>query len=716
MGNPGAGREKEKRRLIIERRRGRSVNQNRMCKFFTAGCFLAGASFSRVDAGGSSAPNIILILTDDHGWSQRSGLMDPLVPGSKSDYLETPNMDRIAREGMRFTSGYAPAPLCTPTRRSILCGTSAPRSGTEFPSETGWIPHQRMTIPFALKAANPGYRCAHFGKWGGKHMISTPEECGYDASSGVTDNPEGGMPATFGYPDHNSAPPHFIDNEDPKRSFSVSDDSVDFIRQQVTENRPFYVQASYYAAHLSIVCKESTLNKYTEKGVPDRGYTQAYAAMIEDMDAGIGRILDVLDELGIAENTYVFFMSDNGGRGDVPGGSAERPALNDPLTGSKQTLFEGGVRVPFMARGPGVFPESVCRVPVCGYDLLPTFYQLAGGTDPLPEYIDGGSINALLADPENGAAERPHSALFFHRPGRQVSALRHGDYKLIINWSSLGTIRTRELYHVGIDPGETGRNIANENPERTELLQGVLLDYLEEIGAYSPPSPVEPGTIPGAVVIYANDFSGFVAGDPGLSATVNPGLGYTANQVTLDGAGHLISTGTSSGSGFRVQLSEAPLAAPAIKLTTTMRAQTSGSWIGIGFHGEDVQKLNAPAANSGPWLLINAGSFRVKGGSAVNGSDSLFSSTHTAGDVLTFEMTYYTAKKTVDIALNGIAVTNGLAVTHVFPDGTESDPEIKFLQMQLWNELDDTAYIDSVTVETLPGKATGFLVEVIGRQ
>ena len=186
--------------------------------------------------------------------------------------------------------------------------------------------------------------------------------------------------------------------------------------------------------------------------------------------------------------------------------------------------------------------------------------------------------------------------------------------------------------------------------------------------------------------------------------------------MTLDGAGHLISTGTSSGSGFRVQLSEAPLAAPAIKLTTTMRAQTSGSWIGIGFHGEDVQKLNAPAANSGPWLLINAGSFRVKGGSAVNGSDSLFSSTHTAGDVLTFEMTYYTAKKTVDIALNGIAVTNGLAVTHVVPDGTESDPEIKFLQMQLWNELDDTAYIDSVTVETLPGKATGFLVEVIGRQ
>jgi arylsulfatase A len=690
--------------------------QNRIFKFFTAGCFLAGAQAGHADNGGRSAPNIILILTDDQGWSQTSGLMDPLVPESGSGYLMTPNIDRIAQEGLRFTSGYAPAPLCTPTRRSILCGTSAARSGTEFPSETGWIPHQRMTIPKALRMVNPEYRCAHFGKWGGRHMISTPEECGYDASSGVTDNPEGGMPDSFGYGSHDETPPFFIDNEDPKRSFSVSDDSADFIREQVAANRPFYVQASYYAPHLSVVCKEDTLIKYLEKGTPDRGYTQAFAAMLEDMDSGIGRILDVVDELGIGDNTYIFFMSDNGGRGQIPGGDPERLPTNYPLTGSKQSLYEGGIRVPFMVRGPGIPQQSVCRVPVSGYDLLPTFFDLAGGSSALPEYIDGGSMKPLLLNPDSGAMQRPRDALFFHRPKTLVSSVRQGDYKLMLLWNSLGTVRSSELYHLNLDPREAGRNITAENPEKAEQLQTMLLEYLQEVGAYSPPAPVLPGSIEGAVVIYANDFSGFVAGDPGLSATVNPGLGYTANQVSLNGEGHLVSTGTAAGSGFRVQLSEAPLVAPAIKLTAAMRALTSGSWIGIGFHGENVQKLNDSAANGGPWLLITDKSVRVRGGTAVSGSNQLYQNTHVAGGILTIEMTYYTETKAVDLSLNGIAVVKGLALVHEFPEGTPSDPSIKFLQVQLWNDLDDTAYIDSVTVETLPKQAAGFSVEVIGRR
>ena len=131
----------------------------------------------------ADSPNIILILTDDQGWSQRSGLMDPENPKSGSGYLHTPAMDRIADEGMRFTGGYSPAPLCTPTRRSILCGTSAARSGSEFLSK--WVPADHLTLPRALKQANPEYRCAHFGKWG-ERMISSPEECGYDVSDGHT--------------------------------------------------------------------------------------------------------------------------------------------------------------------------------------------------------------------------------------------------------------------------------------------------------------------------------------------------------------------------------------------------------------------------------------------------------------------------------------------------------------------------------------------------
>ena len=132
-----------------------------------------------------SRPNILLILTDDQGWSQRSDWMHPDVGDSRSEYLHTPNMNRIADEGMRFTSGYAPAPLCTPTRRSILCGTSAARSGTEFSSK--WVPADHMTIPRALRQADSAYQCAHFGKWG-EQMISSPEECGYNVSDGHPSN------------------------------------------------------------------------------------------------------------------------------------------------------------------------------------------------------------------------------------------------------------------------------------------------------------------------------------------------------------------------------------------------------------------------------------------------------------------------------------------------------------------------------------------------
>lgn len=691
-------------------------------RWCTTGILAASSQGLVSSAEAAMPPNIILILTDDQGWSQRSGLMDPLVPESKSDYLETPNMDRIAHEGVRFTSGYAPTPLCTPTRRSILCGTAAARSGTEFPSESGWVPHEHTTVPFALRAAHPEYRTAHFGKWGGRHMISTPEECGYDASSGVTDNPDGGMPASFGYANHNVAPPYFIDDEDPKRSFSISDDSVAFIREQVAANRPFYVQASYYAPHLSVVCRQETLDKYEAKGTPDRRYTPAFAAMMEDLDAGIGQILDVLDELGIADNTYVFFMSDNGGRGEIPGGDSDLLPTNHPLTGSKQSLYEGGIRVPFLVRGPGIPAGSVSREPVSGYDLLPTFFDLAGGVAAFPELstdllrdVDGGSmagsIAPLLFNPESGTIERPWDGVFFHRPRLLVSAMRRGDYKLILNWSSLGAIVSRELYDVGIDPREEGREISSEFPHIADQLEALLLNHLEGVGAYSPPAPAEPGTGEGWTILYANDFSGLTSVGPGQTASVDPGLGYTAVQAELNGAGQLVSTGSIAGSGFRVQLCEEPLAASKIKLTATLRATSGNRWVGIGFHGEDVQKLNDPEANSGPWLLITDRSFRIKGGTSVSGSDSLFQNTHAPGDQLTFEMIYQVRGNAVDVLLNGLVAAEDLPLVHEYPEGIVSDPSIRYLQMQIWNELDDTAKIDRVVVETFENPASGLAVE-----
>jgi len=429
-------------------------------------------------------PNILLILTDDHGWSQLSARMDPKLAESMSKYLETPNMNRIMDEGMRFTSGYSPAPLCTPTRRGIQCGTTAARSGTEFRSP--WVPAKHMTIPKALKRANADYRCAHFGKWG-EQMISTPEECGYHASDGMTGNNTGGMPKTLGVKGgHEDGPPHFIDNKDPKRTPSMTSSAIAFMRKQAQAGAPFYVQASYYAQHLSVVCSEKTLAKYETKGVPDRGYPRAWAAMMEELDRGVGRLLDTLDELGIADNTYVFFTADNGGRGTAPGGDVKRRATNHPLTGAKHSLYEGGIRVPFMARGPGVKAGSVSRVPVAGYDFLPTFYDLAGGSGALGDEIDGASFKSVLHNSQTRSIERPNDALIFHRPGRFESAIRNGRHKLFVRWTPQGKIAATELYEVDSNPAEQGRNLATEDPNKAEALKKQLLGYLESVDAEKP--------------------------------------------------------------------------------------------------------------------------------------------------------------------------------------------------------------------------------------
>ena len=436
-------------------------------------------------AAASAPPNILLILTDDQGWSQVSGLMDPRIPASRSTYLETPNIDRLAREGMRFTSGYSPAPLCTPTRRSILCGASTARCGSEFKSK--WIPAEHTTIPKALKKANAAYRCAHFGKWG-EQMISTPEQCGYDASDGMTGNNTGGMPSTLGVTGgHEDGPPHFIDNDDPKRTRTVTDRAIAFMSEQAGAKRPFYVQVSYYAVHLSVVCRDKTLKKYKDRGEPDRGYTQAWAAMLEEMDDGVGRLLATLEKLGVADNTYVFFTADNGGRGTVPGGKATtRTATNHPLTGAKHSLYEGGIRVPFLARGPRITAGSVCHQPVVGYDFLPTFHALAGGGGDLTDEIDGVSIAPLLSDPKDGSIDRPNNAVFFHRPGRKFSTIRQGNYKLMVYWTPEGAVRSRELYHFDPDPQEEGRNIADKDPAKVKEMERILLAHLESVGAEKP--------------------------------------------------------------------------------------------------------------------------------------------------------------------------------------------------------------------------------------
>jgi arylsulfatase A-like enzyme len=273
--------------------------------------------------------------------------------------------------------------------------------------------------------------------------------------------------------------------EDPKRTASVTQRAVRFMREQADSGRPFYAQVSYYAPHLRVEVLEATLERYRRKGQPDRRYTPAWAAMLDELDGGIGELLDELDRLGIADTTYVFFMSDNGGRGDVPGGDRSHLPTNHPLSGAKHVLLEGGIRVPFLVRGPGIAAGSVSRVPVTGYDLLPTFYELAGGAAPLPEEIDGGSIRPVLSDPENGEVVRPSDALYFHRPRASMSAIRRDDYKLLIRWSRQGEIAERRLHDLSVDYSET-ENLADEQPARADLLEKKLIEYLRSVGVEIP--------------------------------------------------------------------------------------------------------------------------------------------------------------------------------------------------------------------------------------
>ena len=198
------------------------------------------------------------------------------------------------------------------------------------------------------------------------------------------------------------------------------------------------------------------------------------------MDRAIGRILTAIDESGEAQNTQVWFMSDNGGRGTVPGGVRQALPPNAPLSGAKHSLLEGGIRVPFMVRGPAVAAGSVCHVPVSGYDLLPTFFELAGGKGELSDELDGGSFVSLFSKPSQDRITRRPGALIFHRPKRSTSAVRQGDYKLLATLGQDGAVSSTQLFNVRADHVEH-ENLALVMPDRERQLRSLLLEYLAEV-------------------------------------------------------------------------------------------------------------------------------------------------------------------------------------------------------------------------------------------
>ena len=355
--------------------------------------------------GATNPPNFIVILTDDQSWVGSSALMDPQNEKTKSEYFRTPNVERLMSMGMRFTQGYAPAPYCCPTRRSLQVGQTPARHIYQKNQSTWPVQYRKqLNIPRMLKAADPRYQTAHFGKWDHRFDEITPEQQGYDISDGYTTNATGGGRGSGGP----------TAKDDPKLMHHITNHSINFMRKQANSQTPFFLQVSHYAVHLDIYYQQETLNQTKNWTPGQRHRMPEFAAMTYDVDQSIGEIIHAVERLNLSQNTYIFFLSDNGGRNTIPKAPDAPLPRNHPLRDGKGSMYEGGIRVPFAVVGPKIPHDSVCRVPVTGLDIFPTLAELAGYSEPLPDNIDGGSMVPLLHNQGQGSIIRKEPFLIFH--------------------------------------------------------------------------------------------------------------------------------------------------------------------------------------------------------------------------------------------------------------------------------------------------------------
>lgn len=417
-------------------------------------------------------PNIIFILADDLGWTD--------LGCQGSGYYQTPHIDRLAREGLRVTSGYTCGPNCQPTRAALMTGLYGPRTGIYTVGgidRFDWssrplrpvdnvvkLPRKLPTVAEVLRES--GYVTAMFGKW---HLGETPE---HHPSARGFDEAVVSMGRHFGFKTNPAV-------DVPEGSYLadfLTDRAEDFIRRN--RQRPFFLYLPHFGVHSPHEAKPELVEKFRSR-VPQGGHQNpVYAAMIASVDESVGRLLSTLDELQLTERTLVIFTSDNGGVGGyVREGvkAAGDVTDNAPLRSGKGSLYEGGVRVPWIARWPGSIPPGTTDVPVISVDILPTFAEIAGiSHEKIPE-VDGVSLAGVL---RSGGKQVPDRDLFWHFPGylgagqgawrtTPVSAIRSGRWKLLEFLED----RRVELYDLEADLSQQ-HNLAASRPETAaELLQ-----------------------------------------------------------------------------------------------------------------------------------------------------------------------------------------------------------------------------------------------------
>jgi arylsulfatase A-like enzyme len=452
-------------------------------------------------------PNVILIVVDDMGW------MDLACQGS--DYYKTPNIDRLADEGLRFTNGYAACAVCSPTRAALQTGRYPARIGvtdwirsmfqrgnigtpeknpTDYvggknrkllcPPNPYWMEHSEVTMAEVLGAN--GYKTAYIGKWHLGDEAWYPPGQGYDENRGGCD---------YGQP-----PSYFDPYNQPKHRHPMiragipslpgrkageflthreADEAVQLIRKW--KDQPFFINLSHYAVHTPIQAIDEVAAKYKRAGKSD--VNAKYAAMVESIDDSTKQILETLNELDIDDRTLIIFTSDNGGLDN--GG---RPTENAPLRSGKGYAYEGGIRVPFLVRWPGkIKPGTISDAPVCSIDVFPTVLDAVGVASPAGGAIDGLSLLPHMKSAAETPLERDeliwHFPHYRHAPG-PYSILRKGPWKLIQFDEGIS-----ELYDLQNDLSEAD-NLAEKEPERVQAMQERLSAILESMDAKRPiPNP-----------------------------------------------------------------------------------------------------------------------------------------------------------------------------------------------------------------------------------
>jgi arylsulfatase A-like enzyme len=423
----------------------------------------------------AARPNVVFILADDLGWSD--------LPSYGSREFLSPHLDAMAARGMRFTDAYAASPVCSPTRASIMTGRYPARIHlTNWIGQKGdsrslaHLPLSEVTIAEALKQA--GYATGMVGKWhlGGPDYY--PGKQGFDHAVGA---PYGGMPwGGYHLPNQMELPDA---KEGEYLTDHLTDAGIAFI--EANRNRPFFLYQSYYSVHIPIEGRADLTTKHAARARKEGlDFNPAYAAMIESLDDGVGRILAALDRLGLTERTVVIFFSDNGGSSHRYGKKNDVTS-NQPLRMGKGFLYEGGIRTPLVVQYPPRVPAgSVSSEIVVSIDFFPTILDLVGAEQAPEQILDGVSLRPILEDP---TAQLGREAIYFHFPhrspngGRQGSVVRSGAYKLIDFYGQ----RRRELYNLADDIAESN-DLAEADPARTRELYSMLVAWREQVDARMP--------------------------------------------------------------------------------------------------------------------------------------------------------------------------------------------------------------------------------------